>query len=124
MRKITLCFVLLLCVALVGCSKDEEEAKFSPIGYTYSSHDYLYTIFVGIEMYENYTFIDETKIRRSHAKKSPTGGIYGSPSVLTYKLNYPSLTIYDEEGKLYRQCKFISEKEFDFGEDYQYRRID
>lgn len=115
--------VLFSILLFASCSKDEDESKFSPIGYTYSSYDPVYSIFMGIDMYENLTFINETQVKRSILKRSSTGAPFGSSDIYTYKLSYPSLSIYDTDGELRKQCTFITEKDIDWG-DYQYRRLD
>lgn len=123
MKTMRLLLVLCLALCAISCSKDENESKFSPIGHTYSSYDPVYSILMGIDMYENLTFINETQVKRSILKRSSTGAPFGSSDIYTYKLSYPSLSIYDTDGELRKQCTFITEKDIDWG-DYQYKRLD
>ena len=126
MKKILLLGVVLaMILGFGGCDKNEkgdEPEIFQLEGKTYAAYAYQgggYD-FMGIyvpayDVYWVYRFTSTTEIERTARKNDYQGGIIGEIDYYTYILDYPSITIYEENGDTYQTGTFINKNVFRTG---------
>ncbi|MCI2082696.1 MAG: hypothetical protein LKK19_00925 [Bacteroidales bacterium] len=116
-RLLYITIALLALASLSSCQKKDEEEKIPfPVGNSYYNYS--------LDLYFVMHFTSENTVTYESRTESVTGNLVGDPNHYTYVLNYPTLTIYKEDGTQFKGGTFEFVDDDDIKENTWYGTVE